>query len=150
MRSKHSALHVCPLHNALDNRNCLQKPAVRLHIKREHESRTATIAPNTCMMPQETVSFGTGMDQDHARFLHSLAPFAITQQDPKILRVNLALFGEHMGKPVGEFITLLHDLLKAQVTVRTSHGKEFYCLLNGARPVSHEDTWDIHLAGAGM
>lgn len=109
-----------------------------------------TTYPSACTLPQGTVFFGTGQDQDQSRFLCNLTSLAIVQQNPQILRVNLASLSDHLDKSAGDVLSMLRGLQKVQVSVRTSHGEEFYGLVSDVTPVDHGDFWDIHLGGAGQ
>lgn len=112
------------------------------------EHTPSTYPQNQCRLGQGVVSYASGLDQNHAHLLRSIASFATRTQSPRVLRVNLAFVCEQMGRSLGEVITLLHQLQDAQVSVRTAHGEEHFGLVKGATPAD-ATSWDIHLGGAG-
>ncbi len=112
------------------------------------EHSPSTFSQNQCRLGQGVVSYGTGLDQNHAHLLRSIASFATRTASPHVIRVNLAFVCEQMGRSLGEVITLLQQLQDAQVSVRTAHGEEHFGLVKGAKPAD-ATSWDIHLGGAG-
>ena len=108
----------------------------------------STCQPNQCRLGQGVVHYGSGLDQNHAQLLRSIASFATRTATPNVLRVNLSFVCEQMGRSLGEVITLLQELQDAQVSVRTAHGEDLFGLVRGATPAD-ASCWDVHLGGAG-